>query len=313
MHDADPAHPRISVIIPVYNAQDSIRRTIDSILGQTWPAHEIIVVDDGSTDATAERVLAYGDKVIYHLQRNSGPSVARNRGVALASGDWIAFLDADDWFYPHRLQTHGEMIRHDESADFLVAGYDYRDTEGTFVSRSIDNTRFGKELIGREGENGRAILEGEQIGRFMEDQFSDTRGLCISKKTFQDLGGFDPDLRICEDVVFFLRACAVASRVGVALTSVAVYLVHEQGLIRSNRLRAQTETIRALSGIAGEMARAPAPVHAAWRHLLKRAYQNLAFHHAKGGERKAALNAAAKGLRIAPSIRDFRIMLSLLR
>ncbi|HOM77565.1 MAG TPA: glycosyltransferase family A protein, partial [Anaerohalosphaeraceae bacterium] len=86
----------ISVVIPAYNCQAYIRRAIDSVLGQSRPADEIIVVDDGSTDGTAEAVRTYGAKVILIQQENAGVSAARNAGIRAASGDWIAFLDADD-------------------------------------------------------------------------------------------------------------------------------------------------------------------------------------------------------------------------
>ncbi|MHC5190567.1 MAG: glycosyltransferase family 2 protein, partial [Planctomycetota bacterium] len=83
---------KISVVIPAYNAEKHIARAIDSVLAQTRPADEIIVVDDGSTDATAEVVRSYGEKVIFIQQENAGVSVARNAGIEAASGDWIAFL-----------------------------------------------------------------------------------------------------------------------------------------------------------------------------------------------------------------------------
>ena len=116
--------PRFSVIIPAYNAEAFIARAIDSVLAQTWPAHEILVVDDGSADSTARIVAGYGEGVRYLRQENAGVSAARNAGARAATGDWLAFLDADDWYYPDRLKWHAEWIAEDDGLDFLTGDYD---------------------------------------------------------------------------------------------------------------------------------------------------------------------------------------------
>jgi hypothetical protein len=110
-----------------------------------------------------------------------------------------------------------------------------------------------------------------------------------------------------------LRLCARSHRAGVACQSLAVYTVHDAGLIRSDRLRAQTETVRALLTLAGEMPAAPEPVFQAWRQLVKRAYQNLSLHLARAGQRTAALHSALAGFRFKPALGDVRFFLSLLR
>lgn len=304
---------RFSVVIPAYNAGATITRALDSVLAQTWPAHEIIVVDDGSSDNTKEVVTAYGDRVTYLQQKNAGPSAARNRGVEATNGDWVAFLDADDWYYPGRLQAHAEMIAADPGLDFLVASFDYLDAEGKFIEPSITRTPLGRRLLQREGKNGHAVIEGEAIGQFIAQQFSDTRCLSLPRHTFMALGGFPVDLRICEDVVFLIRLCIASRRVGVACASQAVYLVHDQGLIRSDRLRAQTETVRALHTLETEMPGAPAPVQQAWQSLIKEAYRNLAYYLVKQGCKGEALAGLMKSFRFRPSWRDGRDMLSVLK
>jgi glycosyltransferase involved in cell wall biosynthesis len=91
-----PAAPLVSVIIPAYNAGAYINETIDSVLTQTYPHVEIIVVDDGSTDDTVERLKKYGAGIKYIYQANAGVGPDRNTGFDASSGDYIAFLDADD-------------------------------------------------------------------------------------------------------------------------------------------------------------------------------------------------------------------------
>ena len=106
-NDANTA-PRVSVILPAYNAAAHLRRAVDSALAQTMSDLEIIIVDDASTDATLEiagRIAAQDPRVrVLHNERNSGPSVSRNRAIAAARGEWIAILDADDSWFPERLE-----------------------------------------------------------------------------------------------------------------------------------------------------------------------------------------------------------------
>ena len=86
----------VSVVIPAYNSGAYISRTVESVLGQSRPADEIIVVDDGSTDKTGEIVQTYGGKVRYIRQENAGASAASNTGIENATCPWIALLDGDD-------------------------------------------------------------------------------------------------------------------------------------------------------------------------------------------------------------------------
>ena len=125
--------PRFSVVIPAFNAAATLARAIESVQAQSWPAHEIIVVDDGSRDASAEIARQFGDGVRLIQQANSGVSVARNAGAAAATGDWLAFLDADDWYAPDRIKLHAEWIAEDATLDFLTGDYEYRDEAGTLL------------------------------------------------------------------------------------------------------------------------------------------------------------------------------------
>jgi glycosyltransferase involved in cell wall biosynthesis len=95
---------KFSVIIPAFNAEKTIERALASVLGQSYPAYEIIVVDDASTDNTYNLLQNYGDQ-IRHIQKigNTGSSVARNTGMDAATGDYFAFLDADDTWHPDKL------------------------------------------------------------------------------------------------------------------------------------------------------------------------------------------------------------------
>ena len=86
----------------------------------------------------------FGEEVIYLRQDNAGVSAARNAGVAAASGEWLAFLDADDWYYPDRLRWHADWIARDPGLDFLTGDYDYRRPDGSLISRSMEITEAGR-------------------------------------------------------------------------------------------------------------------------------------------------------------------------
>ena len=113
----------ISVVIPAYNAGRFIRRTIDSVLAQTYTDYEIIVVDDGSTDNTAEIVKSYGSKVRYIYQQNAGDGAARNTGIYAAKGEWIAFLDHDDEWLPEKLRLQMELLKRNPQLRWCAANF----------------------------------------------------------------------------------------------------------------------------------------------------------------------------------------------
>ena len=106
MTDSPRHSPTFSVIIPNYNNGSTLARAIRSVQAQTYPAHEIIVIDDGSSDDSAAVAAQFAGQIIYVKQPNSGVAVARNHGAQRATGDWLAFVDADDEFTPDRLAAH---------------------------------------------------------------------------------------------------------------------------------------------------------------------------------------------------------------
>jgi glycosyltransferase involved in cell wall biosynthesis len=116
---------RFSVVIPVYNRAKFLRQAIDSVLSQTFTDYEVIAVDDGSTDESPEILSSYGSRVQVIRQENQGPEVARNAGVALAQGEYIAFLDSDDFFFPHALECYERVIRMFDSPPMIVGADRY--------------------------------------------------------------------------------------------------------------------------------------------------------------------------------------------
>lgn len=136
-----PSGPRpfFSVVINTYNYGCYIEEAIDSVLAQTFPQEqiEIVVVDDGSTDDTAERIKKYGDGILYLYKKNGGQSSAFNAGVAAAHGEIIAFLDSDDYWAPAKLQEVANEFRRSSTVDFVYHYLDGVDNDRHLLDRYV--------------------------------------------------------------------------------------------------------------------------------------------------------------------------------
>lgn len=130
----------VSVLIPAYNAEKTINRCLDSILAQTYCGIEVIIVNDGSTDNTLSICLNYAEKdkrIIVYNQTNQGVSAARNTGLRNASGDYILYVDSDDWIEPNMIRRMVDLI---EDADIVFCGNDHAETPGQ--AECIDNVKI---------------------------------------------------------------------------------------------------------------------------------------------------------------------------
>jgi glycosyltransferase involved in cell wall biosynthesis len=129
--------PLVSVIIPTYNFASFLPKAIDSCLNQTYQNLEIIVVDDGSTDHTREVVQGFKDKIIYIYQDNQGVSAARNTGLELATGDFITFLDADDYLTEDSIQVRLDvLLKYDDIGYVIGESYSTRLSQNVISAES---------------------------------------------------------------------------------------------------------------------------------------------------------------------------------
>ena len=111
--------PKVSVIIPAYNQAKFLAVAIDSCLEQTYRDIEVIVVEDGSTDETRDVAARFGDRISYIHQENTGLAGARNRGIGESKGEYLCFLDSDDFFHPQKIQRQVELIEADPQLGFV--------------------------------------------------------------------------------------------------------------------------------------------------------------------------------------------------
>jgi len=172
---------QISVIIPAYNAESTIKRAIDSILAQSRPADEIIVIDDGSTDNTAELVRKYGDLIRYFYQKNTGLSGAMNYGIEKARGDWIGFMDADDEWLPELVQSHIKLIDKNPDVKWTYCRHEEIMKNG---HPHVQIPQAVEEALKREGFL--SYFYGAMAGFYFGKC-----GFLIRRSVFDDLGNFD--------------------------------------------------------------------------------------------------------------------------
>lgn len=305
--------PRFSAIIPAYNAAACIARAIDSVLAQTWPAHEIIVVDDGSSDATAEIARRHGDRVRCFRQDNAGVSAARNAGAKVASGDWLVFLDADDWYYPDRLKTHAEMIARHGDLDFLTGDYDYRRPDDSRISGSMESHPSGRAMLAKAAGAPSVVMNADEFEAFVADHFGDTHTLTVPRATFLALGGYPTGYRVCEDVFFLVKLCAASQRVGVACEPMAAYVIHDASATRRDPLRAQFDNVRTLIALRATARAYPPRVRRGVQHRLRHGRLNLGYALARAGRKAAAVRAVLPSLWENPGLASLRNLLSMVR
>lgn len=204
----------ISVIIPTYNYDRFLREAIDSVLAQTYPAHEVIVVDDGSTDDTPLILAEYGDRIRVIRQQNLGVSAARNAGIAAARGEWVSFLDSDDVWQPRKLELDAARIAAEPDLGMVHCG-----------AERFDHT--GKTLFvflnGREGWVGLDLLRLDR-----EVIAAPGSGLTVRRSAAEEIGGYDIRIECAEDWDFCYRI-ACRHRAGFIPEPLARYRQHGNG------------------------------------------------------------------------------------
>jgi glycosyltransferase involved in cell wall biosynthesis len=182
---------KISVVIPAYNAERYIAKAIESCLSQTYAPHEIIVIDDASTDGTAAIAESFPPLVrVIRLAENMGVSVARNRGVQASTGNWLAFLDADDWFLPEKLESQMRCSLENPHAVLIYTGYRMIGIDG---SESYGQFFWPRELW--------PMLRYRNLFHLSS--------VLLRRDAFDSVAGFDPAFRIVQDWDLWLRLAAL--------------------------------------------------------------------------------------------------------
>lgn len=198
---------RFSVIVPLYNKADYVRRTLESILTQSYTNYEVVIVDDGSTDGSLDVVRDFvrndgmsrlrlndphalnDDRLKILTQSNSGVAAARNNGVAKSHGEYVCFLDADDWWEPNFLEEMDKLIREYPEAGLYAMNYVYYKPGKTHVALKMERGYINYP---------EAYLHSTAMPVW-------TGAACMQRKVFDDMGGFPAGIKLGEDFLLWAK------------------------------------------------------------------------------------------------------------
>lgn len=214
----------ISVIIPVYNSEKYIPIAIDSVLEQSYSNYEIIVVDDGSTDNTRQKLQPYKKKIRYIYQENQGSAAARNVGISLAKGDLIAFLDADDfWTIPDKLSKQVALFEDNPTLGCINTGWKIVDGAGKHI-KTVQPWHKAPKL---------------DLETWLKKKCVRTSAMVFRKHWLEKVGGFDEELRQSHDVDLALRLSLAGCETVWLKDATVCYRQHEANTTKNSLKQAK--------------------------------------------------------------------------
>lgn len=276
------SHPLISVVIPTYNRADFVGEAIDSVLAQTWPHFELLLVDDGSTDDTQAVLAKYerDPRVRLFRQENQGQSVARNNALKEAKGDFIAFLDSDNRWLPHRLARGMEMLEAHPEVDIVYANNITIDESGK-KSPSAAVMRRHSGWITRE---------------LWQDNCVTMNTTLVRRHCFDEMGGMDTTCKRADDYELWLRL-STRYRFMHIPEQVAEYRVMADQISSDKRARFQAnEEILKNFQKRYPNALTPREFREGWAAFFMR----KAYYLARTGNRREAAATASKAMGYLP-------------
>jgi glycosyltransferase involved in cell wall biosynthesis len=286
--------PAVSVVIPAYNAAWCVGKAIDSVLAQDYRDFEIIVVNDGSTDDTATVLSAYGDAIRVVHQANGGLSNARNTGIREARGERIAFLDADDWWLPGKLEKQMTLMESRPQLGFTSTTARVEDPDGRLVNIWACAQWQGSFLIHLFGSNADVAGSGSAV--------------IANRNLFNQVGAFDESLRSLEDIDMWMRLAAVADYA--CLEEPLVVILKRPGSMSRNLEVMREAAIRVMQKNRHLLPTSHQGAY--WRACMAGIHGDYAKWRYRAGQRKVALLEVARLFRLAPLARG-RLGLGLLK
>jgi glycosyltransferase involved in cell wall biosynthesis len=252
----------LSVVIPVYNGQNTIRQTIESVLNQTLSDLEVIVIDDGSIDRTLEVIQnIYDPRLKVFSYPNAGVAVSRNRGISHAEGDFISFIDADDLWTPDKLEAQFKALQENPHASVAYSWTDCIDESGQFSRRgsyiSANGDVYSKLLLIDFIESGSNPL--------------------IRRQALIEVGNFDPAVVPSEDRDMWMRLAARYHFVVVP----AVQILYRQSA-NSASANVVKQEVASIKAIEKAFAEAPESLQYLRRHSIANIYKGLTFKALEG-------------------------------
>lgn len=270
----------VSVVIPVYNRADLLPRSIESVLAQTTPAREILVVDDGSSDGSADVASRYGGMVQVIRQQNQGVAAARNAGIRAACGEWVAFLDADDALLPQAIESNLACAKAHPAAGVIYGDAAVVDPDGSQQCLFLE---------------GKPPAEGWVFDRLLNSGFINCSAVMVRRQALLEVGLFRAGMRHAEDYELWLRLARHCEFARVP-EPIAVYYRQPSGLSLNHLGMARGEV-----GICEDLLRQP--LTAGQRHSVRcRMARNL-FDIAwelRDNDPAGAVRASLRSVRMNP-------------
>ena len=294
----------ISVIIPTFNCAQFLAQAVDSVLAQTTPPQEVIVVDDGSTDETATLIEKYKDKLNYVRQHNAGPSSARNHGIQLAKCEYLAFLDADDIWDESALSTMFSAFQRFPSAGLISADQRTINAHSEVIEASWGKARrpaksFAAGVDRPLTKPATALMECNSISTSM---------VMLKKSLVNTSGAFREDIRFGEDLELWIR---------IAFKSDVVVLSNTLGSRRThanNTTKATEKLLRDLLKVARVVDLQHREAYLSEgtdsRRLVTEAMLNLAYWLIRQNRRKESLTLSCMALATKPDLRGLKTLVT---
>jgi len=288
--------PKVSVVVPVYNGERYLTEALNSIFAQTFQSFEVICIDDGSTDGSLAILEGFLGRVTLVRQANAGQGAARNVGARIANGTYLAFLDQDDRWYPHKLERQAAMLDAHSDAVLVHCNSDRMD-------------KNGQMLLNGATQAERITALASPLGRLIEEGLILPSAMMVRREAFERAGLFDPLLRGFED----FDLCARLKREGRFLfqeESGMCYRLHGEGFSSAGGQAVIQSRKRFLLRMkelyAGDQAK-----QMLISAMLAECYSDWGMYKVKTGNRREGLQMLLQSLRHNP--RKFRIYSRLLR
>jgi glycosyltransferase involved in cell wall biosynthesis len=223
----------VSVVIPLYNHAAYIHQAVTSVMDQTMPVHELIVVDDGSTDSSASAMKTLCERypqLVFWSQPNQGAHQAINSGIHRATGELVAILNSDDLYHPERMEACACIFLEDPKVQAVATGIEFMNDAG----KPVENSWYDKALdfYKKVGDLGLGLVNGNFI--------MTTSNLVVRRSVFHDIGYFS-SLRYTHDLDFFLRMLTKGMKVCLLDKPLMRYRIHASNTISENHDRVRIE------------------------------------------------------------------------
>ncbi|MEQ9553739.1 MAG: glycosyltransferase [Coleofasciculus sp. G3-WIS-01] len=282
----------ISVIIPAYNAEKTIEETVESVLNQTFTDFELLIIDDGSQDSTLDIIKRISDpRIQVFSYPNGGANISRNRGLAQAGGEYVAFLDADDLWTPDKLEAQLSALQTNPQAAVAYSWTSFIDESGNFLHKGICSTDTGN------------VYAKLLLVNFLE---SGSNPL-IRRQALVKIDGFDESLPACQDTDLYLRLAE--HYLFTVVPKIQVFYRRSSQSVSSNIVNLELAWLTILERA---FTNAPQSLQYLKRHSLANLYKSITYKALSGiPERKQgflAIKLFANAIRFDPFLLKRRII-----